>query len=599
MLASLMPGLREIRTPLAVGYAWMLVSYLAFAYRVPDTAHATGPLADLYRIGQLATPVGVAAAASVVAYLVGVAVLRATSTLTKAVLRWRRVTPYWLSRWLPGASPDDQIVEAFESVRLDRLADRIRDDADFRAAVVRHGVEVGRFTGAQIDEARLEELLRKHAAVRREAVDGSLDDGWRQLGELDGLLPLMVQRMRGQDEHAAAEYDRLTTESEFRTGMAWPLLALLVVVAVRASPWWLVCLPAVPLLIASGSSASFQATMLLKTIIAARRYDEPVVQVLDSVPAQQLLSRRATTADWASQAARVVTAVAVNPDHTMVAGGTDDGYLQLWDLSTGEPLRSLAAHRDQIDAVEFSRDGARLVTLGADGAAHVWDPASGERVRSLEQRPSMWRLAVDRSTGLLVGATYDSIVYWDLEAEAPVRRRPFAGPSISGMSMSPDGTLVVGLTDDSVVVIRDDEIVQTVKTGNLIACGALNGGQFVGIQADRDNQYRLVSWRSSDTAVSSTVMAVPREPFPPLVVTDQGGTPKLVYTTIEGDIMALRLDGDPVPQLCGHHEGYIEALAVSTDSAVLVSASRAGTVRVHEFSTGKTLLRLVPSIQTS
>src|SRR5213079_1504995 len=127
------------------------------------------------------------------------------------------------------------------------------------------------------------------------------------------------------------------------------------------------------------SRASLEANTLLGTVVAARRYDEPLLQRLETIPAQQLLSRRAWSADWASAAARAVTALAVSPDNTVIAGGTDDGYLFVWDASTGDLRHSVVAHRDYIEDLVFTLDGTRVVTSGRDGITCVWDLTSAER----------------------------------------------------------------------------------------------------------------------------------------------------------------------------------------------------------------------------
>lgn len=600
VLGSILPGLREIRTPLAVGYAWILVLYLAVLYRLPDPAHATGPLADAYRVGRLVTPVGIAVAASVAAYLVGVIVLPLTSALTKTVLRWRRIAPFWLLARLPGRSPEDQISEAFEAIAVDHLADRVRDDQEFRAALVRHGVEVSRITGAEIDEARLDELLRKDSAVRQEAIREASDYSWK-LGELDDLLPLMVQRMRGHDDQAASEYERLTAESGFRAGMAWPLLTMLMVLAARGSTWWLIGLPAVLPLISSASAASLQAALLLSTVIASRRYGEPIMQVLASVPAPQFLNRKAQSAGWARQAARVVVALAVSPDNLVIAGGTDDGHLLLWDAGTGELRQSWAAHRDSVEALAFSPDSTRLITAGSDGVARVWDPRSGQSIHALYHQHTMAHLAVDPTTGLLVVATSNGLNYWNLAEGERVKQRTFDNTGIYSMSMSPDGTLVIGCLDNAIVVVRGDQTLDTVKTktGELMRCVALNEGLLVSLEMDKNNQYRLARWHRSDNGLVSSVLATPWEPHPPVVAADHGSTAKIVFATARNEIALLSLDEELPPRILSDHTDTISALAVSSDRAILVSASQAGTVQVREVSTGKLLLRLVPVIRAS
>ncbi len=551
----------------------------------------------MYRIGRIVTPAGIAVAASVVAYLVGVVVLQVTSVLTKIVLGWRSVVPAWLRERLPGTSSQDQVTKAFEATAIDRVADRVRDDAEFRAALVQHGVVVGRLTGAEIDENRLDEILRKDSAVRHEAVQEACDDDSWDIGDLNELLPLMVQRMRGRDDQFATEYDRLTTESDFRAGMAWPLFGLFAVLAVRSSVWWLGGLPAVLLLISSASGASLQATRLLNTIVASRRYEEPAMQVLDSIPAQQLLNRKAHTAWWTSRAAREVTALAISSDNAVIAGGTDDGYLLLWDRRTGGLLHSLAAHRDSIEAVAFSPDGTRIVTAGADSVTCVWDPMSGQPVHKLDHQQWVSYLAFEPGTGLLTGVASDSVLYWNISDGTQVDRRKIGESVVRSASMSPDGTLVIGFFDHSVVVIRGDHTLHPVKTGDLVVCCALNEGLFVSLEKDKDRQRRLVRWRQSDNGLIGSNLSVPQEPWQPVVVVDYESAPKIIFTTLDDEILLLSLDGDFPPRICGKHEGGISTFAISPDTATLVSASGAGTVHVHDLRTGKLLLRLVPQIQ--
>jgi hypothetical protein len=69
MLASLLPGVREVRGPLVAGYLWLLFAWLVVD--VPERAELSGPLAQVAELGDLLTPVGVGVAASFAAYLIG------------------------------------------------------------------------------------------------------------------------------------------------------------------------------------------------------------------------------------------------------------------------------------------------------------------------------------------------------------------------------------------------------------------------------------------------------------------------------------------------------------------------------------------------
>jgi hypothetical protein len=71
MLTSLLPGLRELRAPLASGYLWLVALGLIVEPHVPDRAEATGLMASVYRLTEGLSSVGLGVAATFAAYLIG------------------------------------------------------------------------------------------------------------------------------------------------------------------------------------------------------------------------------------------------------------------------------------------------------------------------------------------------------------------------------------------------------------------------------------------------------------------------------------------------------------------------------------------------
>jgi hypothetical protein len=72
MLLNLLPGLRDLRAPLAAGYLWLTAGWLYFAPRLPNSVNdAQGVLKDVYRIVNASSPVAVATALTFVAYILG------------------------------------------------------------------------------------------------------------------------------------------------------------------------------------------------------------------------------------------------------------------------------------------------------------------------------------------------------------------------------------------------------------------------------------------------------------------------------------------------------------------------------------------------
>jgi hypothetical protein len=52
MLASLLPGLRDLRAPVVTGYIWLIVLWLLLEDHVPRPSEARGALQSLYELAQ-------------------------------------------------------------------------------------------------------------------------------------------------------------------------------------------------------------------------------------------------------------------------------------------------------------------------------------------------------------------------------------------------------------------------------------------------------------------------------------------------------------------------------------------------------------------
>ena len=78
-----------------------------------------------------------------------------------------------------------------------------------------------------------------------------------------------------------------------------------------------------------------------------------------------------------------VNTVAFSVDSKIVASGSEDGNLYLWDVATGRKLKTLTEDTENIFSIAFSSDGRTLASGNAGNTIRLWNIATGEKLKTL------------------------------------------------------------------------------------------------------------------------------------------------------------------------------------------------------------------------
>ncbi|GAA5907699.1 hypothetical protein JCM6882_008951 [Rhodosporidiobolus microsporus] len=147
-----------------------------------------------------------------------------------------------------------------------------------------------------------------------------------------------------------------------------------------------------------------------------------------------------------------LSTMATSKDGAYMAGGTPDGRLFLWEISSGSLLITVDAHYRAVSALAFSDDGAALVSGSEDATVSVW--SIGRLLNSTPMNPpTPFATLSDHTlpvTDLAVGvgafpkcrvitASLDSTVkIWDISTSPPSLLSTFSFPTpISHVALDP------------------------------------------------------------------------------------------------------------------------------------------------------------------
>ncbi|MEP7265579.1 MAG: WD40 repeat domain-containing protein [Bacteroidota bacterium] len=128
--------------------------------------------------------------------------------------------------------------------------------------------------------------------------------------------------------------------------------------------------------------------------------------------------------------------------------------VKVWDIATGNIVKTFAGHEDWVYAFRMTNDQSKLITASFDKTIKIWDFESGKQLSTLQgHTDGIYQLALTPDNKTLISVAVDSTMrVWDLEKKAEVANIKPAS-KVLGITISPDGRyLAAGLEDHSIAI---------------------------------------------------------------------------------------------------------------------------------------------------
>jgi WD40 repeat protein/serine/threonine protein kinase len=282
--------------------------------------------------------------------------------------------------------------------------------------------------------------------------------------------------------------------------------------------------------------------------------------------------------------------------------------VRVWDVASKKLIRDFRGHTDLVLRLEFSRDGKRLAASGwGDGFVTVWDTTTGEKTRTIKNIPDVAPLGDPSAQegGVFKAAftpdgTQLALACWDRTAKICSVTTGRVERNLKGHTRQvcdvafspPDGKRLASASWDGTVKIWDvqtGQVVRTLRGHASVVWGVAYSpdGKWLA-SASLDGTVRL--WEAATGRPLRTYKGHTRGVG--AVVFSPDGR-RLASTSASSDAVKVwDATADPEAHSFPVHTDAIWRLAYSPDGARLASASHDRTVKIWDAATGRVIHKL-------
>jgi len=225
--------------------------------------------------------------------------------------------------------------------------------------------------------------------------------------------------------------------------------------------------------------------------------DDKTIKVWDLASGEELRTLRGHNGS--------IYALAVSPDGKYIASGGDEGIIKLWNAQTGAEVMTLREGQSAVLAVAFKPDGRQLASgsNSYDGIIILWDAETGAQLKTFRGQREINALAFSPDGKHIISGSGDwTIKLWDVQTGAEMSTLRGHGNWVRDVGFSPDGKRIASGSWDESIKVWDAKTEDTLTTiaghhGPVLSVAFSPDGQLIA-SGGYDNTVRIWDANSGD-----------------------------------------------------------------------------------------------------
>lgn len=154
-----------------------------------------------------------------------------------------------------------------------------------------------------------------------------------------------------------------------------------------------------------------------------------------------------------------IYAAAFSRDGKLIATGSDDQTVRVWDANTGAALKKLTGHQWRVTSVDFVPDSDLVISASWDQTIKVWDlTAEPERIVLPAHTDAVTCMTVNEEAGLMAtGARDGSVRIWQIDGMNTIHEFHDHEKPVQDVAFNDNGTRIASASWDATIRVRDLE----------------------------------------------------------------------------------------------------------------------------------------------